>query len=163
MNKEVEKIGFGGGCHWCTEAVFQSLKGVEKVDQGYVSTTMKPEKFSEGVLVYFNPDVIGLKKLVEIHLRTHKSTSDHSMRSKYLSAIYVFSHLQYHEVNSKLLEFEINPKNKIITKAYFFGSFKTSREEIKNYYQTDPERPFCTKYIEPKLAILQDQYQKYLK
>ena len=47
MSNSVEKIAVGGGCHWCTEAVFQALKGVEKVEQGYVASDPPFEEFSE--------------------------------------------------------------------------------------------------------------------
>ena len=76
------KIGFGGGCHWCTEAVFQSLIGVETVEQGYIASEDDMTSFSEAIIVHFNQEEITLKALIEIHLFTHKSTSNHSMRSK---------------------------------------------------------------------------------
>lgn len=88
---EIQKIGFGGGCHWCTEAVFQNLKGVNHVAQGWIASDENNTAFSEAVVVEFNPPKINLKTLIEIHLATHKSTSNHSMRKKYRSAIYVFS------------------------------------------------------------------------
>ncbi len=84
----VKKIAFGGGCHWCTEAVFQSLKGVERVEQGFVASEADNETFSEAVIVSFLPDEIALKDLVLIHLFTHESTVDHSFRNRYRSAIY---------------------------------------------------------------------------
>lgn len=87
----MKKIGFGGGCHWCTEAVFQSLKGVKSVAQGWIASEGKASTFSEAVMVAYDPLKIPLKVLVEIHLRTHKSTSNHSMRKKYRSAVYVFN------------------------------------------------------------------------
>ena len=90
MQTNLYKIAFGGGCHWCTEAVFQSLKGVEKVEQGFITSYDQNNTFSEAVIVDFNTEKIDLKTLVEIHLHTHKSTSNHSMRKKYRSAIYVF-------------------------------------------------------------------------
>lgn len=86
----MRKVGFGGGCHWCTEAVFQSLVGVIKVEQGFIAPLEVRNAFSEAVVVHFNQDEIGLKNLIEIHLRTHNSTSAHSMRDKYRSAIYAF-------------------------------------------------------------------------
>ncbi|WP_343065456.1 peptide-methionine (S)-S-oxide reductase [Arenibacter arenosicollis] len=82
-----QKIAFGGGCHWCTEAVYQSLKGVEVVEQGFVASKGEESFFSEAVIVHYDPKSIALKDLILIHLYTHKSTSDHSMRNKYRSAI----------------------------------------------------------------------------
>ena len=80
---EYKKIALGGGCHWCTEAVFQSLKGVEKVEQGFVAPLQDLNSYSEAVIVHYNADLISLKDLIEVHLDTHKSTSNHSFRKKY--------------------------------------------------------------------------------
>ncbi|MFV8270119.1 peptide-methionine (S)-S-oxide reductase [Flavobacterium sp. GT2N3] len=56
----IKKVGFGGGCHWCTEAYFQSLKGVEIVEQGWISSKFPEDIFSEAVIVHYNPSVIPL-------------------------------------------------------------------------------------------------------
>jgi peptide-methionine (S)-S-oxide reductase len=53
---KIEKIGLGGGCHWCTEAVFQALKGVEKVEQGWISA-VDAEEYSEAVVLHFDPKI----------------------------------------------------------------------------------------------------------
>ena len=84
----VETIGFGGSCHWCTEAIFQSLIGVETVQQGWISSKPPNETLSEAVLVSFNPNQISIEILIEVHLLTHSCTSEHSMRGKYRSAVY---------------------------------------------------------------------------
>ena len=99
----IEKIGFGGGCHWCTEAVFQYIKGVEKVEQGWIASEGEDIAFAEAVIVHFNPVQIPLKRLVEIHLHTHKSTSNHSMRKKYRSGVYTFSKGQ-EQLAKKIIE-----------------------------------------------------------
>lgn len=75
----LQKIAFGGGCHWCTEAIFKSLKGVHSVDQGFVASDGTNKTFSEAVVIHFDQSVITLKDLTAIHLHTHNSTSNHSM------------------------------------------------------------------------------------
>ncbi|MGJ8745344.1 peptide-methionine (S)-S-oxide reductase [Polaribacter sp.] len=157
---ELTKIAFGGGCHWCTEAVFQSLIGVEKVAQGWVSSTAKNKPFSEAVIVYFNMEKIDLKTLIEIHLVTHKSTSNHAMRTKYRSAIYYFSHQQKIEILQIVTKLQKSFKEKIITKTLEFKDFKPSTAAFQNYYQSNPDKPFCKNYINPKLKFLVQQFSK---
>ncbi|WP_408914509.1 peptide-methionine (S)-S-oxide reductase [Christiangramia sp. SM2212] len=130
------------------------MKGVEEVRQGYISTSSDPDRFYEGVLINYDPDQVELHKLIEIHLKTHKSTSNHSMRDKYLSAVYTFHKNQEKTVNNILNDIRNLFPECIITRAYNFGKFIASRKQIQNYYLKDPERPFCKRYIEPKLEML---------
>ncbi|MBO6639652.1 MAG: peptide-methionine (S)-S-oxide reductase [Roseitalea sp.] len=81
------RIGFGGGCHWCTEAVFQALRGVTRVEQGFVRSEPPFDAWSEAVIVTFDPASIDLATLTEVHLRTHASTAAHAMRGEYRSAV----------------------------------------------------------------------------
>ena len=159
----MKKIGMGGGCHWCTEAVFQSLKGVEQVEQGYIATSEDPDTFYEGVLVHYDPNIISLQKLVEIHLKTHQSTSFHRMRSKYLSGVYIFNEDQRLKTERILDDLRNDFDKEIITSVYNFKKFQASRMEIRDYYRADPDRPFCRKYIEPKLEMLKQSYSSELK
>ena len=76
----IAKAGFGGGCHWCTEGVFQSLRGVSQVDQGFVQSDAPADTWAEGVVVTFDPKVIQLETLSEVHLRTHSATRARSPR-----------------------------------------------------------------------------------
>jgi len=158
----LNKIGLGGGCHWCTEAVFQSLYGVHLVEQGYVASGGDNFSFSEAVIVHFNSRLISLKDLIEIHLYTHKSTSNHSMRDKYRSAIYTYSKGQFHEAKSVIDILQMKFKDKLITKIYSFNKFVTSREEITNYYYSNPNKPFCENYINPKMQLLMKKFSKHL-
>jgi peptide-methionine (S)-S-oxide reductase len=152
------KIALGGGCHWCTEAVFQSLLGVLKVEQGYVASIGDNSSFSEAVIVHFNSGEIALKTLIEIHLHTHKSTSNHSMRSKYRSAVYTFSEVQKQEVEQIINTVQKRFEKKLITQVVPFQTFKASRAEISNYYYKNPKKPFCESFINPKLSILLNQF-----
>lgn len=158
---KIDKIGLGGGCHWCTEAVFQNLHGVADVEQGWISAA-GAEEFSEAVLVYFEPDKISIKDLIEAHLYTHKSTSSHSMRSKYRSAVYAFSSKQQLESEQILKLLQKQFDDKLITKVYGFEEFKMSPEPYQNYYQKNPEKPFCKTYIDPKLKLLFRRFPKHV-
>lgn len=158
----MEKIGLGGGCHWCTEAVFQSLKGVLNVSQGYIASIEYETSFSEGVIVEFDPVSIPLHVLLEIHVLTHKSTRNHSMRPKYRSAIYTFSEAQKEHAETALTQLAKNNESNIITEVLSFQAFKPSREELLNYYYNNPEKPFCKTYIDPKIKLLQDQFSDHL-
>jgi len=160
MQHKISKIAFGGGCHWCTEAVFQSLKGVEKVEQGFVSSNGENEHFSEAVIVHFNSEDISLKILIEIHLHTHKSTSNHSMRTKYRSAVYTFLETQKVETKHIMRSLQKDFSNKIITQIIDFKSFKPSDEAYRNYYQKNPKKPFCETFINPKLRLLSSKFSK---
>ncbi len=159
--KKIITIAFGGGCHWCTEAVFQSLIGVNNVAQGWVQSTDENDTFSEAVIVEFDPTIIPLKVLIEIHLRTHKSTIQHSMRKKYRSAIYFYDQAQKEITNQILIVLQKDFKQKIITQVLPFVTFKASREEITNYYYSNPSKPFCEQFINPKLKLLLNEFSEF--
>ena len=158
--KNTSKIGFGGGCHWCTEAVFQSLLGVMKVEEGYASSEDLSARFFEAVLVYFDSEMISLKTLIEVHLLTHNSTSDYSMRLKYRSAVYTFSEKQKKEASQVMDQFQEEQDKLFITELLTFSTFKPSREQITNYYYKNPEKSFCKSFINPKLKLLLTQFSK---
>jgi len=158
----VQKIGFGGGCHWCTEAVFQSLIGVEKVEQGWIASEGEAFAFSEAVIVHYRPKEISLEVLVEIHLHTHKSTSAHSMREKYRSAVYFYTEEEQTVLSTILTQLNGDFDNQLITQILPFASFKPSREAIKNYYYSNREKPFCETFINPKLKLLLKQFSEHV-
>ena len=157
----IRKIGFGGGCHWCTEAVFQSLLGVQNVKQGWIASEGANTAFSEAVILEYNASIIPLEVLIEIHLHTHKSTSEHSMRQKYRSAIYMFNQEEKHTISTFLEELQPKFNNKLITQILQFSEFKPSRDEITNYYYKNPQKPFCETFINPKLKLLLEKFTNY--
>ena len=157
------KIGLGGGCHWCTEAVFKAVKGVYNLRQGYISAKESPDQFYEGIIMNYDPESVMLEDLILIHLRTHQSMKDHSMRHRYRSAVYVYNQLELEKTRQTLMKIENSTGSKFVTRAYELACFKESRAEIRNYYQTDPQRPFCTRYIQPKLDLLLKEFKTLLK
>lgn len=158
----IERIGFGGSCHWCTEAVFQSINGVIKVEQGWISADEAAD-FHEAVIVHYNSEIISLEKLIEVHLYTHNSTSNHVMRNKYRSAVYTFNKGQQIETTNILKCFEEDFSDKLVTKVYGFKEFKMSAEHYQNYYLKNPNKPFCKTYIHPKLQTLLRGFPKNIK
>jgi len=154
MNQSLEKIGFGGGCHWCTEAIFQSLRGVEQVEQGWIASTEENETFSEAIIVHFRATVISLETLVKIHLYTHSCTANHSMRKKYRSAVYTFSAVQALLVENTLSVLQKEFDNSIITQVLPFVRFKENEASFLDYYYSNPSKPFCQNVINPKLRLL---------
>lgn len=72
----MQKIGLGGSCHWCTEAIFRSLKGVSTVEQGWIASDGENTTLSEAVIVNFSPNEITLETLIAIHLHTHSCISE---------------------------------------------------------------------------------------
>lgn len=162
MINKSEKIAFGGGCYWCTEAVFLSLKGVQKVEQGFIASIEGFETFSEAVIVHFDSEIIPLKVLMEIHLNTHQSTVEHSMRQKYRSAIYTFSEQQNEIVLSILEELQHSFPLELITKVLPFKEFRASAESSVNYYYKNPEKPFCERFINPKLSMMLNKFSNFL-
>jgi len=161
--KNLIKIGLGGGCHWCTEAVFLSLKGIIRVQQGWIASKLPHKSFSEAIIVEFDATVISLETIITIHLYTHKSASNHSMREKYRSAIYYFSLENEKSIKTILNNLQNDFDSKIITKTLPFVSFKPSLKEHQNYYYKNPEKPFCKTYINPKLSFLLKKFSTHLK
>ncbi|WP_310733253.1 peptide-methionine (S)-S-oxide reductase [Colwellia sp. 6M3] len=158
----ISKVGLGGGCHWCTEGVFASLNGIVKINQGWISSSGSNSQFSEAIEVYFEPDVISLANLVSIHLHTHACTADHSMRHKYRSAIYTYSAEQASKVDIVLRQLQTDFNEKIITQVLTFCAFKANKIELTDYLYSSPNRPFCQRYIHPKLTLLLQRFTQHV-
>ena len=151
------QIAFGGGCHWCTEAVFAALRGTS-VTQGYATSEPPDATPSEAALVEYDEARTPLGVLVAIHLRTHASASDHQMRGKYRSAIYATGAAQAAEAEA-LLAAERTALGPLVTRVLPLAAFTPSPPEFARYYETrGPDAPFCRTYIEPKLAKLRREY-----
>jgi peptide-methionine (S)-S-oxide reductase len=80
------------------------------------------------------------------------------MRKKYRSAIYIFSDEQKMESNAILAEIQKQTTAKIITQVLPFSKFKPSDSQFQNYYKKNPQKPFCKKYILPKLDLISNQF-----
>lgn len=155
----IQKLGFGGGCHWCTEAVFGVLIGVVDVQQGWISSTGADAALSEAVIVHYNTEEVDMSVLIEIHLYTHSCTSFHSMRKKYRSAVYIYSDAQMRATSELIVALQGDFDHKIITRVLPFASFKENAEIYQSYYKKNSVNQFCERYIKPKLRLLMQRFK----
>lgn len=158
-----KQIGFGGGCHWCTESVFLALRGVSKVEQGFIAASPPDEGYSEAVVVTYDQKSIPLGALIEIHLRTHASTSDHKLRGKYRSAIYISSDAQASETREELGRLQTYFDAPLVTRVLALVNFRPSDPRYHDYYERNAGGPFCRRYIDPKLDMLRADYSEFFK
>jgi len=157
------QIGFGGGCHWCTEAVFAALSGVMDLRQGFIRSCPPDGGYSEAVLLRHDPAQIPLEVLVEIHLRTHASTSDHKLRGKYRSAIYTVCEEQAREVTGLLGALQAGFPEKLVTRVLPFAGFRPSDTRFHGYAEKNAGNQFCVRYIDPKLDALRNSHGGFVK
>lgn len=161
-NNIISKIGLGGGCHWCTEGIFESLLGITTVNQGWIASIPPYAELSEAIEVFFNPTIISLQSVIEVHLHTHSSTSNHAMRKKYRSAIYTYNDTQNKEAKTILTHLENDFDKLIITQVLPLKSFKMNKDKLVNYLYKSPNKPFCQTYIHPKLKLLLTRFKRHV-
>ena len=160
----LKKLALGGGCHWCTEGVFQSLRGVTAVEQGWVASAAPYDAFSEAVIVHYDADAISTSDLIEVHLTTHACEAEHPLRHRYRSAVYYFGGEEearslVERVGQVAKRLGLHP----LTQVLPYAAFRASLPEHLDYYQTNPERPFCRRYITPKIKQLRKTHGGLLK
>ena len=153
---ELQRIGLGGGCHWCTEGIFVSLHGVVRVEQGWIASAPPHTAPSEAVIVHYDPTMITARQLIEVHLETHASGTEHALRSKYRSAVYFFSAEAREEYDAIIgaLGGGDGRSNDGVTVRILYPLVGRHQD----YFRRDPERPFCRRYITPKLTVLQKSH-----
>ena len=177
MESNFQKATFGGGCFWCTEAVFQQLRGVEQVMSGYsggrIDNPSYPEICSgltghaEVIQITFEPSVISYDDLVSIHLTTHDPTTLNrqgtDQGTQYRSVIFTHNSAQLETVNATILELKTVYDTPIVTEVKPFASFFKAEIEHQNYYNDNPNRGYCQAVIDPKLQKFKAKYAAFLK
>ena len=176
--KKLEVATVGGGCFWCTEAVFNLVKGVEEVISGYTGGNVpgKPTYreicsgltgHAEVVKVTFDANIISYKDLIEIFMSTHDPTTLNrqgaDVGTQYRSVIYYYNDKQK-EIANRVLE-ELNPlySNQIVTEVSPMGIFYEAEKEHQEFYQNNPDYGYCTYVIDPKLNKLRQLHTDKLR
>ena len=180
MTKErTEQLGLSGHCYWCMEAIFTSLIGVVKVEQGWINAKEPLNKnaqvfdnnsqqttpaYYEGILVTYQRQKIDLALLINIHIASHSADKKHALRARYPSAVYTFNPQQQVQAETIIAQINqtriTNGDTEVLTQALSFNDFYLSADQQQNYYYQDPNRPFCQTRITPKLRKLVKNYSQ---
>ena len=175
----METIVFGGGCFWCTEAVFGMLKGVASVEPGYAGgETPDPtyEQVSTGttghaevIKIAYNPAQIGLQDLLTVFFATHDPTTLNrqgaDVGTQYRSAIFYLTPEQKAEAERFIAELSASSTEggPILTEVAPLTKFYPAEDYHKNYFESHPERAYCQVVINPKVEKVQARFAELLK
>ena len=179
VEKGLEIAIFGGGCFWCTEAIFLELDGVKKVESGYTGgKTENPtyEEVSTGTTghaeatqITFDPNKISFGELLEIFFATHDPTTLNrqgaDIGTQYRSEIFYHNEEQKKlaEDYIKLLDRENTFGKPVVTKVSPAGKFYVAENYHQNYYARNKEKSYCSYVITPKVEKVRKQFAGKLK
>ncbi|WP_221260007.1 peptide-methionine (S)-S-oxide reductase MsrA [Flavobacterium okayamense] len=174
-----EVATFAGGCFWCTEAIFQEVKGVEKVVSGYTGGFIKNPAYrevcngttghAEAIQITFNPELVSYEDLLEIFFGTHDPTTLNrqgaDVGTQYRSEVFYHSEAQKEKAEQYIqwIEKEQLYSNPIVTKVSPASEFYAAEEYHQDYYSQNSQQGYCQMVIAPKLEKLRKYYQSKLK
>ncbi|WP_166387824.1 peptide-methionine (S)-S-oxide reductase MsrA [Polaribacter sp. 11A2H] len=169
MNKNLQTATLGGGCFWCTEAVFQEVKGVEKVVSGYAGGNVPGEPtyreicsgltgHAEVIQITYDANIISYEDILVIFMTTHDPTTLNQQGAdrgtQYRSVVFYHDENQQKIASEVLKQIQDYYNNKIVTKLSALPIFYKATEEHQNYYRENTQQGYCSFVIEPKLAKL---------
>lgn len=176
MNTEIAT--FGAGCFWCVEAVFQELKGVIKVESGYMGGASKDPQYrevcsgttghAEVVQITFEKDQISFEELLEVLWTTHDPTTLNRQGAdkgtQYRSVI--FYHSEQQKISSEKSKAEVAPKlwnNPIVTEISPGDVFYPAEQYHQDYYANNSNAGYCQIVINPKIQKFREKFSTKLK
>ena len=175
---KLELATFGGGCFWCTEAVFKEVKGVENIVSGY-SGGNAPGKptyrevcsgltgHAEVIQILFDPILISYEDLVIIFMTTHDPTTLNrqggDVGTQYRSVIYYHNESQKDIAELVIKNLQSYFDNSIVTEISPIDIFYEAEEYHQNYYANNQTQGYCSYVITPKLAKLRKLHADKLK
>jgi peptide-methionine (S)-S-oxide reductase len=179
VRTEMEKtVYLGGGCFWCTEAIFSELKGVKSVQPGYSGGRVPNPTYeqvctdttghAEVVRVIFDDELISLDDILRIFFTTHDPTTPNrqgdDVGTQYRSII-LYTSLEQKEASERIMkEMETSVwRKRIVTEIVPFEVFYPAEEYHKEYFKRNGNKPYCRLVIAPKVAKLREHYAKFLR
>lgn len=168
----MEKATLAGGCFWCTEAIFQRLKGVIKVTSGYTDGQVANPTYeavctgvtghAESIEIEFDPTQISYENLIDVFFHLHDPTTLNRQGAdtgtQYRSAIFYHSKSQQ-ETAEKLKNQIPNAVTEIVPASIFYPA----ENYHQNYFNNHASAPYCSVVISPKIKKLLSEYQPILK
>ena len=164
----LERVTFGGGCFWCTEAVFQRLKGVKSVVSGYAGGKVKNPTYqqicegdtghAEVIQIEFDPKVLSFEKLMEVFFAAHDPTTLNQQGAdrgtQYRSIILTENDAQKAAAEKAKIAAKSEYRDPIVTEIVPLTVFYKAEEYHQNYFNQNSEKGYCTAVIRPKLQKL---------
>jgi peptide-methionine (S)-S-oxide reductase len=174
MGTKIEVAIFGGGCFWCTEAVFQMLKGVTGVAPGYAGGTNPNPTYSEVctgttghaevIRVEYDPSLVSYRTLMTVFFGSHDATQlnrqGNDVGTQYRSAIFPTTPEQAEEAKTFIKELQNSSTegDPIVTTVEENAVFYPAEESHQNYYNQNKNQGYCQIIIAPKLAKVQKEF-----
>lgn len=168
-----------GGCFWCTEAIFERLRGVEDVISGYAGGTVKNPTYeqvcsgttghAEAIQITFDPRVIPYEKILDVFFATHDPTTlsrqGNDVGTQYRSAIFYHSDEQKQIAEQSLQEHTDSGtySDPIVTEIVPFTNFYPAENYHRDYYERNKTSPYCMFIIDPKVQKLLKEFKKDVK
>ncbi|MCH2034967.1 MAG: peptide-methionine (S)-S-oxide reductase MsrA [Tenacibaculum sp.] len=168
----------GGGCFWCTEAVFNQIKGVEKVVSGYAGGNVPGYPtyrevcsgltgHAEVVQISYDPEVISCQEILIIFMTTHDPTTLNrqgaDVGTQYRSVIYYTNGEEKSVIEEVVKQVQPYYDNPIVTEVSELPTFYPAEEYHQNYYANNKEQGYCNFVITPKISKLRKLYADKLK
>lgn len=170
---------FGGGCFWCTEAIFQMLKGVEKVESGYAGGSVENPTYthvSEGntghaevIRVTYDPAIISYEDLLTVFFGSHDPTTPNrqgaDVGEQYRSIILYESEEDkaVAERVSKEIQESLTDGSHVVTQIVPLGHFYKAEDYHQNYFKSNTSAPYCQIVIEPKIEKVKKRFAELVK
>ncbi|HEX5796784.1 MAG TPA: peptide-methionine (S)-S-oxide reductase MsrA [Candidatus Saccharimonadales bacterium] len=172
----MQKATLAGGCFWCVEAVFQEVKGVNKVVSGYSGGHTNDPKYeeitgsghAEAVEITFDPKIISYKELLQIFYYVHDPTTlnrqGNDVGEQYRSVIFYISEEQRKTAEDVTKNFAPTLWDKpIVTEITKLEKFWPAENYHQNFYKNNPAQPYCQVVINPKLEKFRKRFMSLLK
>ena len=178
MSSIIEQATLGGGCFWCTEAVFRQLKGIELCESGYSGGSDPNPNYdkicggktghAEVVRLHFDPNVISFRKILAVFFAIHDPTTlnrqGNDIGTQYRSVVF------YHDLEQKELAMAYKAKLTkekvwdlpIVTEIEAISNYSEAEQYHHDYYENNPQNMYCQAVVRPKVEKFRKVFKEKL-